>query len=171
MASRARVCRFCRSVVDQTKAINLFTSTSALKRWAPRLTGLLGIPVEKNDKISSYMCKQCSARVESLEKSVKDLAAFRAMAKCSLDRVVGPLKQSSGSGHVGASPGSVGGPLKRAKETSGIVGVSPDTVRERPRPKTPRRRFEFCCKYYNNKMHGDYVFSISQLHHQGQPVL
>ena len=98
MASKGRVCRFCRSVVDPTKVVNLFTSTSILKRWAPRLSHLLGIPVERNNQISSYMCKKCSVRVESLEKSMKDLAAFQAMAKCSLSRV----KETSGS--MGASP-------------------------------------------------------------------
>ena len=48
--------------------------------------------------------------MESLEKAVKDLVAFKAMARCYLDRVTG---------------------FKRTKETSGDVGVTLDTISDR----------------------------------------
>ena len=78
---------------------------------------LLGIPVEEQDKRSLQICFRCANRVESLEKAVKDLVAFKAMARCSLDRVTG---------------------FRRTKETSGDVGVSPDTISDLPAQRLPR---------------------------------
>ena len=54
---------------------------------------------------------------------MKELQAFRVMARCSYDRVQGPLK--------------------RVKQTSG-VGVSPDTTSARPQSKLSRRRLTYC---------------------------
>ena len=56
--------------------------------------------------------------MESLEKAVKDLVAFKAMARCYLDRITG---------------------FKRTKDTSGDVGVSPDTISDRPGSKVAKR--------------------------------
>ena len=178
MASKGttKVCRLCRAVVEQKRVLHLFTPYSSQKRWAPRLAELLGISVEQHEKISPYVCRKCSARAESLEKSLTDLTAFKAMARSSLEIVLGSPEErgeemeverdSSGvAGRVVEIRGSTGGrqliprqvqgPLKRTKETSGSVGVSPDTVRDRPHSKTARRRLEYSCKYIiikNNKI-------------------
>ena len=125
MASRSVPCRLCRSLVPRTKTVHLFTCAGIQKGWAPRISLLLGIAVEKQDKLSSQICTRCANRVESLEKAVKDLVAFKAMARCSLERVTG---------------------FKRAKATSGDVGVSPDTIRDRPGSKDAKR-LAFSCEY------------------------
>ena len=98
--------------------MHLFTSAGIQKRWAPRISLILDIPVEKQDKLSSQICSRCANRVESLEKAIKDLIAFKAMARGYLDRVAG---------------------FKRTKETSGDVGVSPDTISDRPGSKVAKR--------------------------------
>ena len=56
--------------------------------------------------------------MESLDKAVKDLVAFKAMARWYLDRGTG---------------------FKRRKETSGDVGVSPNTISDRPGSKVAKR--------------------------------
>ena len=40
---------------------------------------------------------------------------------------------------------------KRSKSTSGDIGVSPDTMRLRPRSKIPRKRLDFQCKCIYNQ--------------------
>ena len=80
---------------------------------AVNLSLLLDIAVEEQDKFSSQICSRCANRVESLVKAVNDLVAFKAMARCYLDRVTGFNK-------------------KRTKETSSDVGVSPDTISDSP---------------------------------------
>ena len=98
---------------------HLFTSAGIQKRWAPRISLLLDIPLEKQDNLSSQICSRCCAnRVESLEKAFKDLIVFKAMARCYLDRVTG---------------------FKRTKETSSDVGVSPDTISDRLSSKVAKR--------------------------------
>ena len=83
--------------------VHLFTSAVIQKkRWAPRISLSLDIP-EKQDK---------------LEKAVKDLVAFKAIARCYLDRVTG---------------------FKRTKETSSDVRVSPDTISDCPGSKVAKR--------------------------------
>lgn len=77
---------------------------------------------------TSVMPVLCSNRITSLEKAQADLAAFKDMARCSLS-ILGPR-----------------GPLKRTKETSSAVGVSPDTSRQRPQSKQARKRLNFTCK-------------------------
>ena len=127
MASKSNT-KVCRSLVESTRIVHLFSSTGVERRWAPRISLLLDVPVDKSERISSYMCKSCAHRVESLEKAVKDLAVFRAMAQCSLERVTGLLK--------------------RAKETSSNIGVSPDTIKE-------------LHLYTSNKKEHKFHFSIS----------
>ena len=63
-------------------------------------------------------------RILALERAASDLIAFKALAKASYAR----------------------GPLKRTKETSGDVGVSPNTLRERPPTKLARKRLNFQSK-------------------------
>ena len=68
-------CRLYRSLVPCTKTMHLSTSAGIQKRWAPRISLLLDIPVEQ-EKLSSQICSRCANRVESLEKAVKYLVAF-----------------------------------------------------------------------------------------------
>ena len=87
------------------------SATHWWQKVAVNLSLLLDIAVEEQDKFSSQICSRCANRVESLVKAVNDLVAFKAMARCYLDRVTG---------------------FKRTKEPSGDVGVTPDTISDCP---------------------------------------
>ena len=121
-----RVCRLCRDLVASNRAVSLFSVTGIQQQWAFRIESLLGVPVRNCDGVSGYICQKCKIRIVSLEKAAADLKAFKQLANCSrsaLERVRGPLK--------------------RPKCTSSDIGVSPDTSRDRPRSKLPRKRLEF----------------------------
>ena len=106
--------------------MSLFSATGIQQRWASRIESLLDVPVSNRDGLSGYICQKCKIRLVSLEKAAADLNAFKQLANCSrsaLERVRGPLK--------------------RPKCTSSDTGVSPDTARDRPRSKLPRKRLDF----------------------------
>ena len=81
-----------------------------------------------DDHFSSHICESCRSRVVSLEKAVADLAKFKLLAGSSLEIRT----------------------LKRTKDTSGEVGVSPNTVHQRPRAKVARKKLIFQSKYNTN---------------------
>ena len=82
--------------------------------------------MEKDDGISPLICDAFQTRVHSLEKAAAALTAFKEMARCSRG-VLGPR-----------------GPLKRAKATSGDVGMS---LKERPCSKLSRKTLNFDSEY------------------------
>ena len=98
---------------------NLFTKKSLERGWATRITVLLDVPVSQDDHMPPHVCSKCMTKVIALEKAMMDLAEFKRSAGNALQNV-----QRS---------------LKRTKETTSEVGVSPDTQRARPRSKIPRR--------------------------------
>ena len=121
-----RICRLCRSLVLHVKAISLFTPTGLLKQWPRRIETLLKVSVSVDDGLPTYICVKCKTRIEHLERADKDLEEFKELARCSksaLERVRCPVK--------------------RVKSTSGETGISPDTVRERPKSKLSRKRLQF----------------------------
>ena len=124
-AMSSKVCRLCRSVVAPNRAVQLFSPTALLQQCPSRVTALLDVPVKKDEGHSACMCEKCKTRIQSHEKSAEDLAAFKEMARCSR-RALEPR-----------------GPLKRAKATSGEVGVSPETMKQRPCSKLSRKRLDF----------------------------
>ena len=73
----------------------------------------------QQDNLPPHVCNKCTSRVSALEKATADLAAFKRSARS----VMQEAHQS----------------LKRTKETTGSFGVSPDTLRCRPRSKMARR--------------------------------
>ena len=106
--------------------MSLFGADGSKHQWPSRIEDLLSVPISASDGLSSYICQKCKVRIMSLEKAAADLKAFKELASCSilaLERVLGSLK--------------------RPKCTSSDIGVSPDTARERPRPKILRKRLEF----------------------------
>ena len=128
------------------RAVKLFSHAGLAKQWPSRITALLGILVEKDDGISPVICDTCTTRIHSLEKAAADLTAFKEMARCSR----GFLEPR--------------GPLKRAKATSGDVGVSPDTIKERPRSKISRTRLNFDSEYnkiIHKKLWQSFIWIIS----------
>lgn len=119
MATKLLVCRLCRDTVSDKRMTHLFTRKSQERGWASRITALLDIPVSIDDKFPPHVCSKCIARIVTLEKASMELAAFKRSVQSAME-------------HTHLS-------LKRTKETSGEVGVSPDTLRERPRTKAARR--------------------------------
>ena len=80
------------------------------------------VTVDANDGLPQHTCEKCKKRVEVLERSVEDLRLFKIIARESYTTLL------------------VRGGLKRTKESSGVTGVSPDTLRMRPPPKRLSQR-------------------------------
>ena len=129
MAATTRVCRLCNVATTTKRSINLFSSSGIQHQWSSRISSLLEISIDRNDGHSPCVCDICKTRVVYLEKALADLTAFKTLARSSQSGVE-----------------KVRGPLKRCKVTSGSMGVSPDTSRERPPSKLTRRRLDFQCK-------------------------
>ena len=91
----------------------LFSDKSSEQGWPRRISDPLDIPVRPDDNLSSLVCKYIT-RVKSLQIASVDLKAFKRSVRSS---------------------------LKRSKETTGEVGVSPNILRERPRSKVARTLF------------------------------
>ena len=127
---KTRVCRLCTAEVDARTTVHLFNTSGYKNQWASRISTLLDVPVDKTDSISPYVCKMCTSRLVSLEKAAADLLVFRDMAQCSL-AALQRTKQR---------------PFKRTKETSGAVGMSPDTAKQRSSSKVARKKLLFTCK-------------------------
>ena len=130
--TQSRVCRLCTAVVPSVKAISLFTVTGLGRQWPQRIQCLLDVDVSAGDGMSRYICGPCRTRIQQLERAVIDLEAFKELAKRSA------MSNSAAS-------------AKRSKSTSGDIGVSPDTMRLRPRSKIPRKRLDFQCKCIYNQ--------------------
>ena len=107
----------------------------SVQRCLPdRLGKLLELPVSECDGLSSYICRACTNKFQSLESKLK---AFRSMAKCGFEQ--------------GRNKASICSPMvsgrKRTKDTSGLE-ASPHTVHARPLAKrltvgAPGRRLAF----------------------------
>lgn len=124
-----RVCRLCNTATTTKRSLNLFSSSGIRHQWSSRISSLLEISIDRSDGQSPCVCDICKNRVVYLEKALVDLAAFKTLARSSPSQLQ-----------------KVRGPLKRCKVTSGSVGVSPDTSKERPPSKLTRRRLDFQCK-------------------------
>ena len=108
----------------------IFGTTTALKnKWISRIEQLLGVSVDPEAEISGYMCQMCKQRIVRLEDALTDLSAFTKMVEESEQALM-----------------RVGGSVKRTKQTSGDVGVSPCTARMRPSSKRSRKQLLFSCK-------------------------
>ena len=126
MASASNVCRLCNTATDPTKTVHVFSNIGIKNQSAKRITALLDVAVEKDDRISPHVCLMCTRRIVSLEKANADHKAFKDLAKSSLQQ------QSK----------------KRTKETSGETGISPETARLRPSAKLARKKLVFDeCKF------------------------
>ena len=145
----ASLCRLCRTTLLPKHAVNLFGHAAVKTQLSSRTEDLLGIRVAENDGLPQHICERCKRRVETLERAVADLEGFRSQARDSYDLLL--LTRA---------------PLKRTKESSASIGVSPDTIRARPPPKKhlSQRQLTFehgrltvhnnscCCIYkYTNK--------------------
>lgn len=123
MALLNRTCGLCRADIAVKHASRINGD------WASRISALLDVAVDLEDKIPQYMCPKCRRRLVSLENAAEDLVDFRELAKQSQSA----LKLQRG-------------PLKRTKESSSDIGVSPDISKARPpvkRCSSTRRSLDF----------------------------
>ena len=119
-------CRLCVQKISSKHSVSLFKSENFQQTLAGRVVALLDVPVEANDGFSQVICERCKRRLVRLEKASEELSDFRKLAHDSYQSF---LPRPS---------------LKRTKETSAMVGVSPDTQKARPPPKRiTTRRLDF----------------------------
>lgn len=112
----ARLCRLCATVVSSSKnAVSLFSPTAVKQLLSSRIEDLLDVKVAENDSLPQYICEKCKRRVETLERAIEDLRKFRNQTSETYKSLV-----------------LARGALKRTKESSASIGVSPDTLRSRP---------------------------------------
>ena len=97
-------------------------------KWSSRISAMLDITIEDDEGVSPYVCHNCTRRLSLLEKAIEDRKAFRELAISSFNAQM----------------------KKRTRVTSADIGVSPDTVRQRPSAKLSRKRLVFECKYDQN---------------------
>ena len=104
-------------------AVSLFSNTAVQQRLPDRITDLLDVPVTQADGLPGHICRKCKRKLERLEKAAEELESFRCDAKNTYSTFA--LKRNE---------------LKRTKETSSSIGVSPDTLKSRPPAKKLTRR-------------------------------
>ena len=119
MASLNRSCSLCRADITVKHAIRIKDDL------ASRISALLDVVVDLEDKLPQYICPKCKRRLVSLKNTAEDLVDFRELAK----RCQSALKLQRG-------------PLKRTKESSSDLGVSPDIIKARP----PVKRSTSTCR-------------------------
>ena len=104
-----RLCRLCGTTVSSFRhAVSLFSSMAVKQQLPSRIENLLDVKVAGNDGLPQHICEKCKRRVESLERATEDLGIFRSQAS----EIYGSLVLARGS-------------LKRSKESSASIGVSP----------------------------------------------
>ena len=77
-----RICRLCTREVSD--AIDLYSGDSVERGVADRMAGILEIPVEQDDQLSSYVCQLCNARFGQL---VRSLEVHRLQARKSHEKL------------------------------------------------------------------------------------
>ena len=136
MAARSCLCRLCQSSVPSAHAVCLFGPTAVRQSLPSRISDLLDVPVVENDGFPEHICEKCKRRLERLEKAAEDLENFTSQAKSSYTTLCTCRR----------------GELKRTKETSSSVGISPDTAKSRPPSKRrlTQKRLDFNQSKNNN---------------------
>ena len=97
-------------------SVALFSPTAASQNLATRISLLLETTVAADDSLPYHLSKPCK-RFDSLKKAVENLQMFRNMASESRHTLLGSTS------------------VKRTKDSSGSIGISPDTMRARPASK------------------------------------
>ena len=101
---------------ETTHAVCLFGPSANRQSLSSRISDLLDVPIAENDGYPEHVCEKCKRRLERLEKAAEDLENFRSQANSSYIKLRTCRR----------------GELKRTKETSSSVGISPDTAKNRP---------------------------------------
>ena len=89
-------------------AVSLFSSMAVKQQLPSRIENLLDVKVAGNDGLPQHICEKCKKRVETLERATEDLGKFRSQAS----EIYRSLVLARGA-------------LKRTKESSASIGVSP----------------------------------------------
>ena len=129
MAFRNCLCRLCQSSVPSAHAVCLFGAIATRQSLPSRISDLLDVTIAEDDDYPEHICEKCKRRLERLEKAAEDLENFRSQANSSYSKLRTCRR----------------GELKRTKESSGSVGISPDTAKNRPPSKRrlTQRRLDF----------------------------
>jgi len=106
-------CRICLSAIESKHSTALFTAAGLSQEWPSRIGELLCVEIVKGDGLPNHICRSCKGRVISIEGKLQSL---RALAQESFRKLQD--KRSSDR--------------KRSKDTSGGLGVSPNTANVRP---------------------------------------
>ena len=110
----SHVCRLCQSAVPSNRSVFLFSRGSVQQKLSSRFSDLLDLTVKNSDGLPQYVSCKCKRRLKILENAAQDLVDFRSLAKDSYSALLAR------------------GTLKRVKDSSGEVGVSPDIAKARP---------------------------------------
>ena len=125
------LCRLCGNEEDKKHMLSL-KSRSAMEEGLPqRMSHLLGIDFCINlHKFPTSVCRSCKRQFDHIEKALTKLETFKAMARRSM-----AFFETRSC-------------LKRTKQCSGTIGVSPEMLRVRPaskrQPLSSRREINFC---------------------------
>ena len=135
MAADAAVlvlCRLCGTECSSKHSWSLTSDSSVKKQLLQRIKYLIDVCIELKDGLSNHICRQCKRKFENLERAADDLRKFKSMVR-----------------EVNASISTCSS-LKRNKETSGVVNVSPDTSNLRPAPKRQlsRKQLDFSGTFF-----------------------
>lgn len=122
---RSPCCRLCGNNHPTKNMIAIFSQSGARERLSARIVDLARVPVRQGDGLPATVCQQCKRRLVALEKAVVQLSEFRRQCQDTYQTLVlSPSTTSINPVHSES--------LKRPKESSGSIGVSPDTARCRP---------------------------------------
>ena len=127
MATEMILCRLCGTECSAKHSWSLTSDLSIKNRLLQRFQCLLDVRIELKDGLSTQVCRQCKRKLETLERAAEDLEKFKLM-----------VRDVNASIHTRRH-------LKRHKESSGVVNISPDTSRLRPAPKRQlsRKQLDF----------------------------
>ena len=114
----SHVCHLCQSAIPSNCSVFLFSRGSVQQKLSSRFSDLLDVTVESSDGLPHYVCCKCKQCLEIIENAAQDLVDFRSLARGSYSALLAR------------------GILKRVKDRSGDVGVSPDIAKARPPAKT-----------------------------------
>ena len=67
------------------KTVNIFGRTGMRNEWSSRISVVLDITIEDDERDSPYVWCKCTRRLSSLEKAIVDRKAFRELAISSLN--------------------------------------------------------------------------------------
>ena len=117
------LCRLCLDKAEPQRPhyTALFSERSQANDLHGRLSKLCGVPVRQGDGYSNRVCRRCMDKFLSLERHEIELIEFRKLVHNSYSMLS----------------------RKRAKETNGVDGVSPNTEKSRPPAKRSRARCLF----------------------------